>query len=105
MLTKDDEQMWDLVWKIDLVFPWNLSYWNYGLKVMTYLLKNFKCFDKFEIFFLQCMFCGLIMISLNFVIYISLKSSFSFMFDDFDAINLAPRQFVYIVLCYIEKWK
>jgi hypothetical protein len=36
--TEDDEQMWDLVWKIDLVFPWILSYWNYDLKVMTYVL-------------------------------------------------------------------
>jgi hypothetical protein len=87
MLTKDDEQMWDLVWKIDLVFPWNLSYWNYGLKVMTYLLETFKCLDKLEIFFLQYMFCGLTMISSKFVICISLKSSLSFMFDDFDEHN------------------
>lgn len=28
-----------------------------------------------------------------------IEKFFSFMFDDFDTINLAPRQFVYIVLC------
>ncbi len=38
------------------------------------------------------MFCELVIMSLEFVVCISLKDSLSFMFDDFDTINLAPRQ-------------
>jgi hypothetical protein len=44
------------------------------------------------------MFCGLVIMSLKFVVCISLRNTFSFMFDDFDIVNLAPRQ---ICLCCI----
>ncbi len=44
------------------------------------------------------MFYGLVIISLKFEVYISLRSSLSFMFDDFDTINLAPK---HICLCCI----
>jgi hypothetical protein len=37
------------------------------------------------------MFGGLVIMSSKSVVCISLRSSFSFLFDDFDTINLAPR--------------
>ncbi len=45
------------------------------------------------------MFCGLIIMSSKFVVFISLKSYLSFMFDDFDIVNLALR---HICLCCIN---
>jgi hypothetical protein len=57
-----------------------------------YLLKTFKCHDRLHIYILECMFCGLIIMSSKSLVSISLKSSLSFMFDDFDTINLIPRQ-------------
>jgi hypothetical protein len=44
------------------------------------------------------MFCGLVIISSKFVVCISLTISLSFMFDDFDVANLAPK---HICLCCI----
>jgi len=43
------------------------------------------------------MFCGLAIMSLKSLVYI-LLSSLSFMFDDFDTVNLTPR---HICLCCI----
>ncbi len=37
------------------------------------------------------MFCRLVIMSSKYVVCISLRNSLSFMFDDFDTINLAPR--------------
>jgi hypothetical protein len=57
-----------------------------------YLLKTFKCHDRLHIVFFGMYFCGLIIMSSKSTDSISLKSSLSFMFDDFDTINLVPRQ-------------
>jgi hypothetical protein len=57
-----------------------------------YLLDTFNCHDRLHIYFLECMFCGLIIMSSKSIVSISLKKSLSFMFDDFDTINLVPRQ-------------
>jgi len=45
------------------------------------------------------MFCGLVIMSSKFVVFISLKNYLSFMFDDFDIVNLALR---HICLCCIN---
>jgi hypothetical protein len=43
-------------------------------------------------------YCGLTMMSLKSILCILLRTSFSFMFDDLDTVNLTPR---HICLCCI----
>jgi hypothetical protein len=64
-----------------------------------YSLETFKCCNKHNIYFLECMFCGLLIILSKSIVCISFKSFFSFMFNGFDIVNLIPSKFVYIVLC------
>jgi hypothetical protein len=61
--------------KFIIIKIWSLCVTLQLSKAMMYLLKTFKCCNKHNIYFLECMFCGSLVI-----------------LSKFDIVNLIPRQ-------------